>query len=453
MRLNFIHKEHNPKLLLIFPGWSCDSSLFPDFQMPGWDVAIAEEADIPEFNQEDLASYPTIYLIAWSLGVFWAEQCRIASLITAAYAVNGTLYPAHDTEGIPKKIFSDTASNLSPRNLMKFRKRMAGDSEIFHTFFSSMSTENEYIEVLRNQLMDILNGMGSVEMTLPWQRAYIGLADAIFPPANQLRHWKKLGVETIETPGSHFIDLNKVISDNIPDIEKVATRFSNAGKTYNKEAVVQRRMASDLAEVFLKRRPNDKGRFAEIGAGTGLFTAQYLNGVKPAEIDFVDISNVRPSAPQLKDGTIHCNYHIADAEVWMASSEQRFDVILSAATLQWLSNLPNFIADCASHLAPDGIMAFSIFLPGNLEELDALRPTPLLYHSGEEIVEAMEPYFSDIQWYADEMHIEFPGPRELLRHLQMTGIAGSSDSGSNWMRLRRIRSLTYRYGYFSGKKK
>lgn len=457
MKLNFITKSDTTKLILIFPGWSCSPGLYSDLEFIGWDIAVVDDFSEYTFDYEVLKGYPTIYVMAWSLGVYWAEKSGIAPMVTSAFAINGSGCPANDDFGIPRIIFHDTAANLSTNNLKKFRRRMAGNRETFNKIFNSSEESAEIIESLRSQLYRIetetkseLPSSGS--LTLPWLRAYISEADAIFPPESQRNFWNKAGVSLVELNAPHYVDMADVIRSSIPEVNCIGQRFTKAEATYDNEAVVQRHMAEDLKKLFLRKHPADKGHFLEIGAGTGLFTAQYVPQCNPASIDFVDISAVVPDLKRAGAQNIPHRFHIADAEEWLAATSLMFDAIVSSATVQWFSNLPNFINECANHLNPGGSLAFSTFLPGNLMELDSIRPTPLNYLSGEYIKNVLESRFVHVEYHEDCVTLEFNSGLDVLRHLQLTGVAGSEGSGKNLWKMRRLRSLTFRYGCFAAKK-
>ena len=120
------------RLLLIFTGWSTDARLFRGREFPaGWNATVCSGFDGTPVPPEELDGYDTIYVLAWSLGVAAAADLLPPDKITAAFAVNGTERPADDLMGIPEAIFRGTRDNLSPRNLVKFRRRVAGSAEAF----------------------------------------------------------------------------------------------------------------------------------------------------------------------------------------------------------------------------------------------------------------------------------------------------------------------------------
>ncbi|MDE6683167.1 MAG: DUF452 family protein [Muribaculaceae bacterium] len=454
MKISFLDKNGiEDKLILIFPGWSCNRELYDRFHSKGWDIAVVEEYENADIDQALLECYSTIYLFAWSLGVFMASITDFKGKLTAAFALNGTEMPADDKDGIPNEIFSKTAENLSPGNLLKFRKRMAGSALIFREVFNREFNVEE-TDLLKKQLLSILRWQEEKpRFSLPWKKVFLSENDAIFPFANLKRFWERKrdenNIDIISLPGAHYVPLDHIVRLSIPDTEKVSERFSEAKDSYDRQAIAQRKLASQLSHL-LKESGMKKGlSILEIGSGTGLFTKELVSNFSPRELDLVDISEARPQISGLS-----FTFRQADAEEWIAQADRKYDAIVSSATVQWFINLPHFICNVAERLNDNGILGFSTFLPGNLEELDSLRPSPLHYHTEFEIEEWMKQHFDNIKIVKSTFQLDFDSPVELLRHLRETGVAGSAPSGRLLLSgIRGIKKLTYRCACFTGVKK
>ena len=94
------------------PSVSLTGSLYQDIEITGWDVAVVYDYSDLSVDLSFLEGYNTVWLFAWSLGVRMAAASLPPEKITAAFAINGTLSPVSDTEGIPPKIYNATADNL-----------------------------------------------------------------------------------------------------------------------------------------------------------------------------------------------------------------------------------------------------------------------------------------------------------------------------------------------------
>lgn len=445
MKTEFIRRESsNRRLILIYAGWSTVPSLFSDVGISGWDVAVTYDYSDLSADTSFLEGYSTVWVFAWSLGVRMAAVSLPPEKITAAYAINGTLFPADDGEGIPEAVYEATAANLDKRNLLKFRRRMAGDAQTFRRLFAEEPDDVE-TECLRSQLYTVRDS-SLPEKMLPWRRAYISDNDLIFPPANMQRSWERLGVETIRVAAPHFVPMKEIVSGIVPECSMISRRFESASLSYNDNAPAQKEIATHLACILSESCPAKNKRVLEIGPGTGLFTSLYHEILEPESAVFVDIASVGPFGIAATE-----TYHKEDAETWITECRNDFDYILSASTLQWFCDPGEFITNCRKALRPGGRLVISSFLPGNLGELDALRPSPIVYHDATAYRGWMEENFSDVLVESGEIRLSFPSPRDLMLHLKLTGVAGSAPSpGISPTALRNIRHITYRPVYMTG---
>jgi pimeloyl-[acyl-carrier protein] methyl ester esterase len=202
------------KLLLIFSGWAMDEHPTSIIEANVADVCTCFDYQSLEITDlERWGQYPEINLIAWSTGVWAAEQVLGNSKIklSHAIAVNGTPTTVHDETGIPRAIFQATYDNLNSISMTKFTRRMLGNSEAFNAFKSiepKRDLENQKQElgtILEVKFEELLTGK------IRWDKAIIGTKDAIFPPSNQRNYWEgKTEIEEIEA--GHFIFYNYLFS-------------------------------------------------------------------------------------------------------------------------------------------------------------------------------------------------------------------------------------------------
>lgn len=450
MVLTFINKDDNPRLILIFTGWSTDDSLYRNFRIEGWDVAVAHSYSDLSLDVSILNQYYTIYIFAWSLGVFIADTVLPANRITAAFAINGTVNPASDKYGIPESIFRGTAVGLSISNLQKFRKRMMPDAETYRHTFPESPTNND-IEILKQELYAILdmNFNAPGKPRLPWSRAYISEGDRIFPPQNMVNAWQlDSQVDIKQLNGAHFIDIPVLIRSIIADTQQVSKRFSKAAITYDLYACAQQLIACHLSYLIKPYYSVEVKRLLEIGPGTGALTKCYAEFIKPDYADFVDITPTGPFNIANNE-----RYEVKDAEIWINDTEDIYNLIISSSAIQWFADLPRFVMNCNRIMASDGLLAFSTFLPGNLYELDELRPAPLLYQPEDKIKSALLPYFEILNFESSTITVKFHSYRDLLMHLKHTGVAGSAISETSPFTLSKCKSLTYKPLYVVARKR
>lgn len=448
MKIEFlIKKPENTRLILLFAGWSAGPEIGKEISLKGWDVAVVHDFSDLSLDCGFLDNYYTVYLFAWSLGVFAASSLLPGERITAAFAINGTESPVSDSLGIPASIYTGTEAGLDEKNLKKFRLRMAGDRETF----ARMGECAGSVESLRLQLAVVREAATQSEASssIEWVRAYISKNDRIFPPDNMLRFWSaKRDVDIVRLEAPHYVSLKMIVSNVISDPDTVSKKFSRASVSYDTHAIAQYSAAIKLASRLADMEPAKEGSYLEIGCGTGLFTHEYAPRLKPAAITFVDITEVGPFAICDKE-----MYITADAEKWIEETREQWDAIVSASAIQWFADIPRFLSQCHRRLKGGGVLAISTFTPGNLEELDALRPAPLIYPKASQLREWLERDFIDVNVEEDEIKVEFKSVREMLMHLKHTGVGGSApSSGLSISGMSHLRSLTYRPVYITARK-
>lgn len=449
MELEYIKKSATShRLILIFTGWSCTPELYKHLEYPGWDIAVAYHFSSLYIGMELPEQYKTIYLFAWSLGVYAAAAVVDSRRITSAFALNGTLTPVDDNYGIPEKIYHGTAENLSEVTLKKFKLRMAGDKSASNRLAES-SIYDSTIPELAAELKEIADDSKIRRLNdLPWKMIFISSKDRIFPPDNMHRAWKGIisRENIIEINGNHYENIEKIISTVIPDYNKIGKRFKSSATTYDDNAIVQKKMGATLVQMLRNKGINVMKRILEVGPGTGMFTRQYLPLLSDASIDFIDITEIPESVSHYSKNVIK-----ADAEEWIVTAaDNSYDAIVSSAAVQWFTNLPLFIRECKRVIKEGGLIGFSTFLEGNLTELDTIRPVPLQYHKYEEILSLMAHEFDSIEMRTDDYVLNFRSGMDIMRHLRNTGVGGSVQTKMNLYGIRNLRKLTYKAAFFTG---
>ena len=159
-------------------------------------------------------SYEAVTIVAWSLGVWAAEQVvphwSILPTKQRLIAVAGSPYPMHDQWGIPKQIFVGTLEGLTDENRQRFNRRMCGGKrykQLYDILSERPTTE------LRDELQAVYDSLATLEASestphtrLAWDLAIIGERDQIFPAKNLSTLWKAVNVPTLLLPdGYHYL--------------------------------------------------------------------------------------------------------------------------------------------------------------------------------------------------------------------------------------------------------
>lgn len=205
MKQFFIHRQNRPDLTLFMAGWGMDEHPFTDYHLDNNDLLVCYDYRTLEFDRTLLRDYRHVRLVAWSMGVWAAEQLFHDSGISfkECIAVNGTPHPVDDERGIPRPIFEGTLEKLNDVTLRKFLRRMCGSSGAFAEFLEHRPQRS--VEELKEELACIGN-MASRHSSacLAWDKAFIGKGDLIFPPQNQRNAWTSTGTSITESDVAHY---------------------------------------------------------------------------------------------------------------------------------------------------------------------------------------------------------------------------------------------------------
>ena len=207
------------QLIIYFCGWGMTPATVSHLTLPDQcDLLALYDYRILELS-DDLAdlpwnSYEAVTIVAWSLGVWAAEQVvphwSILPTKQRLIAVAGSPYPMHNQWGIPNQIFIGTLEGLTDENRQRFNRRMCGGKrykQLYDILSERPTTE------LRDELQAVYDSLATLEASestphtrLAWDLAIIGERDQIFPAKNLSTLWKAVNVPTLLLPdGYHYL--------------------------------------------------------------------------------------------------------------------------------------------------------------------------------------------------------------------------------------------------------
>ena len=218
MKQTYLHKTPGTRTLtILFGGWGSGPELFAECCPKDSDLLLCYDYHDLDFDRTVLKAYTSVKVVAWSMGVWAASRLFSRGTfeglpVESATAFGGTVELADDRFGIPSAIFEATVSGMSPVALKKFRRRMCG---AFLPYFEAHLPDRSF-EDLDGELKAVAAALDAEskaaasaleidnERHFFWTQAYVGNGDLIFPPANQLRSWERLGVPFREIDSPHY---------------------------------------------------------------------------------------------------------------------------------------------------------------------------------------------------------------------------------------------------------
>ncbi|EAC1897841.1 malonyl-ACP O-methyltransferase BioC [Campylobacter jejuni] len=184
-------------------------------------------------------------------------------------------------------------------------------------------------------------------------------------------------------------------------------------KDYEKHAKVQDFMGLKLCEILKKLRISHFEKVFEFGCGRGELSKKLQNFITFDEYLKNDILDFKENSSIL----IFDMNEIAKQDL----SKEKFDLIVSNATLQWL-DLKRIIPSLRDMLNQNGILLLSTFAEQNLKEIKQSTGFGLNYFSLNELEQIFKVYFNEVKITQELIKLSFDNALDVFRHLKLSGV-------------------------------
>lgn len=260
-------------------------------------------------------------------------------------------------------------------------------------------------------------------------------------------------------------------------ISNIRRQFNRSANSYDAHAQVQRIMSDRLAGSFIgwKNKGNVAGlNILEIGCGTGALTEILINEWPSASITALDIAPAMIKLAEQRVLSAEANIigkitsdrlHLlhADVEMWAPEAPTAsFDLIVSNACFQWLSNPRQTIGQLRRMLRPGGMLIFTTFGPDTFYEMhkafnevyraSGLEPQRhgLTFRSTDQWTNLMkESGFTNIQYERSIQTEKYASARDFLHSVKAMGASTSEAVTMGGLSSRRL--FTNMYKEYEGK--
>lgn len=211
----------------------------------------------------------------------------------------------------------------------------------------------------------------------------------------------------------------------------IKNKFIDSIKTYDKNAIVQKKMAKELLDFVLQFSGNKFNHILEIGSGTGLLTKEIVDSIEFKKLITNDLSSDYKSIIRGIISNLNIDYKFieGDAEFSLEFPENN-DLVISNATFQWFNNLNEFIIKSIKLLNNNGILAFTTFGENNFNEISSISNSGLEYISLEKILENTQDKFELLHTHTYEEKLFFKTPIDVLKHMKKTGVNATNNNNS-----------------------
>lgn len=204
MQQHWITRKSNSKLIIYALGWGAEPGVVAHIAPEGYDsLAVYDYRSVEPLPYDLSYKYDSIYLFAWSFGVWAAEQITGNLPLTRAVACGGTPLPVDDHYGIPRRPFALTLRSIRSAGTDEFLRRTYGE---FYPIAAAIQPSRSLEELVGELEHLYTESAKPYRQHIKWDKALIGSLDVIFPPENMAAYWGQTGTIVEGMPHFPFAD-------------------------------------------------------------------------------------------------------------------------------------------------------------------------------------------------------------------------------------------------------
>lgn len=215
---------------------------------------------------------------------------------------------------------------------------------------------------------------------------------------------------------------------------KIKDNFNKAARIYNQNAILQQKVASDLANLCLPFIINSS-KIIDLGSGTG-----FLHDFISQKQQITDFFSLDLAPNMLKES--RCQFKINADINHLPLQKNCFDLAISSLALQWVSDFKSVFKQIYNILKPNSHFCFSIIAKNSLKNIQSLGINNLNINQfpDQEFLENNLQIFPNIKIIEKKITLKYDNYYDLLQSMKKIG-AGTAINDNYSLSIAELRKL------------
>jgi malonyl-CoA O-methyltransferase len=241
-------------------------------------------------------------------------------------------------------------------------------------------------------------------------------------------------------------------SNFLPNVQQVAQAFSQAAKTYDQVAGLQRIVADQL---LTKGDSFHRGRVLDVGSGTGYVSAHLAAIASVTSVTGLDIAQGMLAYAQSRHHSTKLHWQLGDAQELpqaLLNSAKSYDLVISSLSIQWCKDLDAVFSGVAQCLTEDGVFHCATLGPQTLNQLKwAWAQVDDYQHVNEFVAletlrNELDKHFVEVAIECEMIELKYPSVQQLTRDLKQLGASNhNTQAAQGLMGVGRLRKMVKAY--------
>jgi malonyl-CoA O-methyltransferase len=234
--------------------------------------------------------------------------------------------------------------------------------------------------------------------------------------------------------------------------KQIKRTFNRADLSYDQNCQLQQQVGNTLIH-YVQSQVTSTKNMLDLGCGTGIVTEVLAASLTSSNFQAIDIADRFVRIAQSRLAPYSIQVHEADFDN-LSYSPSSFDFIFSNMALHWSKDILLLLHKLAAVCRKNGVIAFSIPLPGTLHELQPWYAVNTLIEANIIQKQLLDCGYECVFHIKEQIHLPVYNTLHALRLLKNTGATyvhqriHSGLKGKSLLDQIDLQQLTYHIGYF-----